>query len=271
MAKKRKRETDDERAARDREERIALLKMKQGLIEESELIPETGYGAFPEQNGWQKFKTFCSLNKWFILIGAFLVAVVGVCVVQLLTKEKSDIHVLVIASNENSELTWRYADIENALERYCLDFDGNGKINVTANFIDRRHEEVENQLDAAELQRLRGELELGEAQMIIADREFIEWMAMNNNDKPTNVFLEQTDKCSSDMLYEEVGVLMGHTALAKEARWSKCPDSVVILVRKESQNGSGNTKRSPEYRERAVTVLQNILDGNIVNPKVTDE
>ncbi len=269
MANQRKRETDDERAARDREERIALLKMKQGLIEESEIIPETGYAEIPEQTRWEKFKTFCSLNKWFILLGAFLVAVVGVCVIQFITKEKEDIHVLVVANNEDTELTWRYEDIENALERYCLDFDENGKVNVTVNFIDHRFEDVDNQLVQVNMQRLSAELQLADAQMIIADKEFVDWMA--KEDAPTKVFLDQSDKCEDDMLYKDVGVLMGHTGLAKEARWSKCPDSVVILVREELNNGSGNIKSNAEKRERASTVLQNILDGNIVNPKTTSE
>lgn len=267
---KRKRETDDERAARDREERVALLKMKQGLIEESELIPETGYAEIPEQTKWQKFVTFCSLNKWFIILGAFIAAVVAVCVFQVIFKEKSDIRVLIVANNEDSELGWRYTDIENALERYCADFDGNGEVNVTVNYIDHSRENVDNQLAVAESQKLSAELQLADAQMIIADKEFVEWMAKNDK-KPTDVFLDQSGNCGSDMLYKNVGVLMGHTALAKEARWSKCPDSVVILVREELNNGSGSIKANAENRERASTVLRNILDGNIVNPKATSE
>lgn len=267
---KRKRETDDERAARDREERIALLKMKQGLIEDSELIPETGYTAIPELHGRARISNFFYRNKWFVILGVIFAAIILVCVLQIIFKEKSDLHVLVVANNENSELSWRYNDIKKALEMYCLDFDGNGKVNVTVDFIDHTSDDVFNQVAVSENQRLSGELKLANAQMIIADKEFVEWMAGETR-KPGDVFLDQSDKCGSDMLYENVGILMGHTDLAKEARWSKCPDSIVILVREELNDGSGKVKSNAVKRERAVTVLQNILDGNVVNPTTTSE
>ena len=138
------------------------------------------------------------------------------------------------------------------------------------NYIDHSRENIDSQLVVAENQKLSAELQLADAQMIIADKEFVEWMAKGDK-KPTDVFLDQSDNCSSDMLYKNVGVLMGHTALAKEARWSKCPDSVVILVREELNNGSGSIKANAENRERASTVLRNILDGSVINPKTTSE
>lgn len=270
MAKK-KRETDDERAARDREERVALLKMKQGLIEDSELIPETGYSAIPELHGWEKISNFFYRNKLFVILGVIFAAIILVCVFQFIFKEKSDLHVLVIANNDDTELTWRYEDIEKALERYCPDFDGDGKINVTVNFLDHNVEESDNQVVVTNNQRLSMELKLANAQLIIADREFVDWMVKTRDKKPASLFLDQTENCGSDMLYEDVGILMGKTSLAKEARWSKCPDSVVILVREELNDGSGSVKKNAENREHALEVLQNILDGNILNPKVTDE
>lgn len=266
---KRKRETEAERAARDREERVALLKMKQGLIEESELIPETGYAAISELHGWEKISNFFYRNKWFVILGVIFAAIIIVCVFQFIFKENSDLHVLVIANNDDTELTWRYEDIEKALEQYCPDFDGDGKINVTVNFLDHRVEEADNQVVVTNNQRLSTELKLANAQLIIADKEFVEWMAKEK--KPTDVFLDQSDNCGSDMLYKDVGIFMGKTSLAKEARWSKCPDSVVILVREELNDGSGSVKKNAEKREYALEVLQNILDGNILNPKTTSE
>ncbi len=263
MAKK-KRETDDERAARDREERIALLKMKQGLIEDSELIPETGY-KLPEPTKWEKFAAFCSLNKWFIIVGAFIAAVVIMCVTQALTKEKADIRVLVVRYGESSELDRHSDRIAQALEKFCRDFDENGKVRVEVNTINfPTNDEATDQRSVTERQRFNAELQLAEAQMLIVDAEFADWMA--NVRMQPNAFKEQNDE-NGGKVYNNVGILMNSTALAKEAHWNKCPDSVVILIRNELNDGSGSVKKNAEYRERAEEVLQNILEGNVVNPQ----
>lgn len=264
MAKK-KRETEAEKAARERQEKIELLKMKQGLIEESDVIPETGYVKMPELHGWAKFKDFFWRNKAFILLGAFFVFVIGICVGQVIFKEKEDLHVLIVASSENSELGWRYNDFEKALEQYCPDFDGNGKIHVSVNYANRSVAgEVLTEMEQINSQRLTAELTSAEAQLIIADEDFVDWMI--NDRESEHFFLAQTDKCSEDMLYKDVGVRVNETQLTETVHWKKCPDNIVLLVREELNNGTGNVKRNARNRERAQTVLQNILDGNIVNP-----
>ena len=60
--------TDDE-DRKELQERRELLKMKQGLIEESDLIPETGYDKIPELHGWEKIKNNIYHNKVFYIIG----------------------------------------------------------------------------------------------------------------------------------------------------------------------------------------------------------
>lgn len=264
MANKR-RESEAEKAARERQERIELLKMKQGLIEESELIPESGYVKMPELHGWEKFKNFFYHNKAFILLGAFFVFVIGVCVGQVIFREKDDLYVMIVSSSKDSELGWRYYDFENALEKYCPDFDENGKIHVSINYIDRSVAgEVLTEMESINSEKLTAELMSAEAQLIIADEEFADWMI--DDDKPETFFLTQTDKCSEDMLYKEVGVRVNQTELTETAHWSKCPDNVLLLVREELNNGTGNVKKNARNRERAQTVLQNILDRNIINP-----
>lgn len=264
MANK-KRETAAQKAARERQEKIDILKMKQGLIEESEVVPESGYVKIPEQHGWEKFKDFFWRNKAFIFMGAFLVFVIAICVGQVIFKEKEDLHVIIVTSSADSELSWRHYDFEEVLEQYCPDFDENGKVNVGVNYINRSVAgEVLTEMEQIQSQKLTAELMSADAQLIIGDEEFADWMI--NGGKPEDYFLPQTDKCSEDMLYEEVGVRLNKTDFAKTVHWSKCPDEVVLLVREELNNGTGNVKRNAIKRERAQTVLQNILDGNIINP-----
>lgn len=258
-----RRETPEERAERDRREHIELLKMKQGLIEESELIPEKGYEKIPELHGWAKFKNYLYHNKWFILMGAFAAAVVAIIVVQIASKEKYDMKVLAIANDPDSEMVMHANNFERALEKYCPDFDGNGEVHVEVVYINRTSK-VTNQLNQADSQKLSAELQSAEAQFIISDDQYTEWTGKDS--EPFDVFLDQTGNCSEKMLIDGVGVRLNKTGFAKQARWSDCPDNVIFLVREELNNGSGSVKKNAENRERAQTVLQNIIDGNVVNP-----
>lgn len=272
---RRKRETDEERARRDREERIALLKMKQGLIEESELIPESGYEKPPEPRGLSKLGNFFYHNKAFILIGAFFAALIIFFVVQIATREKEDLYVLAIGFDENSELGWRTQTLKSALEKYCPDFDENGEVHVTVNFIDRTSGGYTSQYDQAQIQKLTAEFLNASAQMLITDEGIVDWLVgdedAQNAFDPQKVFLSQTDKCSDDMLFDGYGVRINRTALAKELQWETCPDNVIIVVRDELKNGFSTDSVTEKSRERASIVLQNILDNNIVNPETPGE
>lgn len=252
-------ETPEEKAKRERQEYIDLLKMKQGIIDESEAIPEVNLDKVQELHGWAKFKNNCYHNRWFILIGGLLAAVVVVCLVQIFSKEKNDLYVLAVSYITDSELGSHKEQIEKALEKYCPDFDGNGKVKVEVSFADKTADSV----------KAAAEFENAEAQMVITDYNFTEWLLHDKDAK--DVFLDQSDKCTEDMLYKDCGILMNKTELAKDADWSDCPDYIFVFVRAELNNGSGNVKKNAENRERAEIVLQNILDNNVVNPVAENE
>lgn len=270
----RKRETPEERAQRDRQERVELLKMKQGLIEDSEMIPESGYVKPPEVHGWAKVANFFYFNKAIIIISAVVVAILAIPVVQLITRERADLYVMAIAYDSKSEIGWRTDDIEKTLEKYCPDFDGNGKIHVQVIYIDRSTRDQQSEYDDIQAQKLIGEFANAQAQMFITDEGFSEWIRGSGEidaEAFKTFFLEQTDTVSEDMLFSECGVRLNHTEFANEARWRTCPDNVIVLIRRELDNGTGNVKTNARNRERAMTVLQNILDNNIVNPDLTSE
>lgn len=278
MAKRRRRETEQERALRERRERVELLKMKQGLIEESEAIPETGYVKMDKPRGRARISNFFYRNKWYVGMAVFFAVIFAVGIVQLATKEKPDLYVLAVACAKDSEMSWRAKSIELALERYCPDFDGNGKVHVSVHFIDRTHyKDPTSQYDMAQDQKFSAEFLTAEAQLFLTDETFIDWMFTGEEAeeesamKLDEVFLRQTDRCSEDALYDSCGVRLSKTEFAKEANWSSCPDSVMFFVRREIQNGVADPEKTAVSRERALAVLQNILDGNVVNPDITVE
>ena len=267
---KRKRESEAEKAKREREERIALLKMKQGLIEESELIPENEHIEKPQLHGWEKFSNFFYHNKIFILLGAFFAFVIGVIVYQFATREKEDLYILAVTYEKATSLSPRVERLELALERYCPDFDENGKVHVSVNFIDRTTsaDEIVTQYDDAQAQKLSIEFMAAEAQLYIADETYLSKLIGENGEREyKKIFLDLSDICPEDMLFDGVGVRVNQTALVQEMGWKNCPDSVIILIRDEINNGAASVKKNAKNRERALTVLRNILEDKVANPE----
>lgn len=256
---------EDDKARKAREEYIELLKMKQGLIEESELIPETGYVKMPEMNAWQKFQNFVYHNKLYIAIGVFFGALFIFLILQLVTRKVNDLYVLVISTSPESELGLRYDELEEALTKYCPDFDGNGYVKVGVNYLDLSYSSGVSDYNSAQSMKFSAEVYTGDSQMYIADEGFLEQMyeAEGLEDK---LFVDFSEYFPEEDLFKGVGLHINATNLHKDARWDTCSDKINFYLRCEYPSATGNQKDAQEQRERAQIVLRNIIEGNVVNP-----
>lgn len=256
---------EDEKQRQARQDYIELLKMKQGIIEESELIPETGYVEIPELHGWAKLQNYIYHNKVYILLGIAFGALLIFMTVQTVTRKKNDLYVLVISTSAESELAWRSTDIEEALALYCPDFDGNGYVKVGVNFIDLGFSNAAADYNNAQSMKFSSEMYTGDSQMFIADEGF--WHQLYDADGlEDELFEDLSDSFTEDRLFNRVGLHLNATELHKQARWDTCPDIINIYLRREYPSASGDQKHAEEQRERAHTVFRNIIEGNIVNP-----
>lgn len=261
---------DDERQRKAHEEYVELLKMKQGLIEESELIPETGYDEMPELTPWGKFTNYIYHNKVFILVGAFLIALMTFLIVQLVTRKVNDLYVLVISTSPDSELAWRYDDLEDALTKYCPDFDNNGYVKVGVNYIDLSFNSGVPDYDSAQSMKFTAEMYTGDSRLIIADEGL--WERLREADGLTEkLFEDLSEYFPEDDLFNKVGLHINSLGLHKDARWDTCSDKINLYLRTDFTSATGSRKDADEQRERAHTVLRNIIEGNIVNPPTDDE
>ena len=103
-----------------------LLKLKQGLIEESEAIDEGGYDVAMPDTAMGKFKNWLWHNKIVIIIGFIIIAVISVVCWYFFVHEKPDI---VIYSAGNYNITLRQY-IEGNSEKHCPDYDKNGRVMI---------------------------------------------------------------------------------------------------------------------------------------------
>lgn len=246
-------------------ERRELLKLKQGIIEESEIIPQDGYAEIPKQTGWAAVSNFLYHYKWFILAGVFFAFFLGICIWQMVGREKEDLYVLVVSTTNQSGIYLKQDDIEEALERYCPDFDGNGYVHVGVNYMNISTENGMSELSDAAKYKFDSEIITGDSQMYLTDSGILETLA-NIGSGEIEFFADFSEEYPDAVLYEGVGLQLNTTDFIDYARWQSCPDIVGLYVRAEFENMIGNSEDSQEQRRRALVVFQNIVEGNVVNP-----
>ena len=199
-----------------------------------------------------------------MLIGVCVAAFVAFIIFQQVTAEKEDLRVMIVAAEQGSQLYEKQDAIKSALEKYCPDFDGNGKIVVSVVFVDFTANESSGEYYLVQTQRFSNEINFGEAQMILTDEGFGAFVYGENSLKQQD-YLDFSGELPEDSLYENCGVRMRYTELAESAGWADCPENVFILVREEINADSKDAEKRARQREKALAVLQNILDGNVIN------
>lgn len=236
-------------------EKIELLKMKQG---ESGEAAEEQPRVFEKPRGFKKITNFFYHYKTVFIVVIVAAALAAVFAVQFLVKEKTDITVFLAYKQSNSELKEKYLDIAGMLEKYCPDFDGDGKVKVAVRTVDLSVDGDLTTDAAAEWNKLSLEIKLYECPLIICDSVFLEDIVKKS-------IAEYEENPALGAVPQEKTAFVGKSELAGNPA-AGLPDNTFFCVRALPVNQNGDKKAFSERRERALTVLQNLIDGNIINP-----
>lgn len=131
QAELRQRQKQEEYDKKIREERIELMRLKQGVIEESETIHEE----HPEEiklSFWKKITNFFYHNKWWLFLVVFFVALASYLTYTYIMRPNPDMIVLVLCDND---AIGNSAQFEDYLETFAEDFNGNGEVKVSTYYI----------------------------------------------------------------------------------------------------------------------------------------
>ena len=121
---KKKREAHERRLYEERKE---LLRLKQGVIEDSEVIHEEA-PAEVKKTVLQRISSFFYLNKWWLGIGTALALISGLLIYNLATKPRPDMTVLLVS--KSSDIT--SADgIDDYIAQFTDDNNDNGEVLVS--------------------------------------------------------------------------------------------------------------------------------------------
>lgn len=150
-----------------RQEKLELMRLKQGIIEESETIHEE----HPEERKLtfgEKVSNFFYHNKWWMGIGSLMLILFGILMWQMLTMVHPDMIILLLSDNDIF-YSATYENIENMFAEYIEDVNGDGKTIVEIYYIPASDETAERSGLTGESEKLFAEFQTGEAVLVISD------------------------------------------------------------------------------------------------------
>ena len=242
-----------------------LLKLKQGLIEESETIKEVPHEEninYEVKGFGKKLVNFFYHYKWHVIIITFFAALAIFLAYNTLTREKGDIRILVFASNSDttSSLYFKTEDISTAFEQYAGDYDENGYIHAEVYYMNMNPEQDSNYYIANQT-KLYSEISLGTAQIYMADREQLSNVLGDQDESKGYVDLSAIyPDCPyivDSYYYQVKGSPFAETAMYMES----CPEDLYIAVRSlefDSYGSDGNTEVNHSH---AMEVIDHIING----------
>lgn len=126
IAEKEKREKEAY-AKKIQQDRIELIRLKQGIIEESETIREE-HEEKPKMSIWKKIGNFFYHSKWWLGITVFIVGIFVFLIVDYVTKVRPDMIVMVLT--DDADIQSHTRQLEEYFEQFTDDENGDGKIQV---------------------------------------------------------------------------------------------------------------------------------------------
>ena len=253
------------------DEKRELLKMKQGIIEDSDIIEtEADKEVRVKPTGIKAIENFFYHNKWFVIVGVFFALLVAFLAYQTLTREKADMTVVLVTSDsvKAPNLYQKVQDIELALEKYCPDFDNDGNVHVDVYTIDLTKSNPDPQYVNSNATKFFGEMQRGIAQLFICDTGILVGDGESVDDAVSfESIFKDLGKATGIEEYNGVhSISLKGTAFAKDAKWeNSCPEILGFSIRNMTSDQMGYSEGALLRGEQAAQVLSNILNGTIVN------
>ncbi len=223
--------------------RIELMKLKQGVIESSDIVKEEEKVEY-KMSFSETISNIWYRSKWIIIFVAFLIFVFGYITYDAVVKIKPDLTVLVLSYDD--ALYYRSAEVETFLEGYCDDINGDGEVYVLVYNIATDYSDY-NTATANQAQ-LMSQLQSGENIMLISDCENDFIMHDFRSDYPDNE------------RFTERGLLLNCALTRQALKWEAMPENIYIGLREPAKLLSTDENIMQENFNTALVMYEKIVE-----------
>ncbi len=245
----------EEYAKSIQEDKLELLKLKSGVITESEKLKSNEEEK--HYTKWQKFKNFIYHSKWWLGIATFFAAVAIFLVVDTLTQTKPDLNVMLLS--DDVELYSRYDQMTQWFQNISGDINKDGKEFVNVMYIpvsDNKESNENNEIYYYDttLTKLSAQFQLGQSMMIIGDENCKELIEAEES-------LVNLEELFPDCPYiDGYRLCLSETGFAEKIGYNgELPEDIYIGLRKVTDTLMSD-KDTKENYDKAYDVLKKVIE-----------
>lgn len=239
------------------EEKIELLKLKQGVIDDSDKL-DLNPDSKKHYSFWQKIKNFFFYSKWWLGIASFFVLIAGFLIYDTVTSTDTDINVMLLS--DNVELYCHYNDMTDFLNECIDDYNNDGEKYSNILYIPIS-ENYDTQVGIGgaydtNLSKLSSEFQMGESMLLIADT------------KTDELIEPDTSLENLETIYPDCPYIKGCKLYLKDTKFAELigyegeiPDDIYIGVRKITNTIIISPKEDTQLNhDLALKTLERIID-----------
>lgn len=236
------------------EEKIELLKLKQGVIDKSEKL-DLKPDVKKEYTLWQKIKNFIYHSKWWLGITSFFVLVAVFLIYDTVTTTKPDIMIMLLC--DNTEVYANYEQMTEYFNEFTEDYNEDDELYANILYIPISNDPQADNVGLYEsnLTKLSAEFQMGETMLVIADGKSADLVVPDEN-------LVNLEELFPDNPHVKgYGYSLKNTGFAEAIGLdeSQIPDDMYIGVRKVTKTltSEKNTKKHYDY---AMDTLEKVME-----------
>ena len=247
----RQRRKQEEHDRRLEEERKELLRLKQGIISESEIIHEEQ----PEEiklSFFQKIGNFFYHSKWWLGMGIVMALFVFILITSLINKPRPDMTVLFIAENQT---LCEESNLNKYIESFCEDNNKNGEILVSLYYIPYTDNPQKNYANGVDT-KLTAELQSADS-VIVFGNDKIESVL-----NPDDVFVDLSEIYPDNPNVKGYKFMLENTDIAEKAGVEKkyIKDGIFLAIRKPRKLMYSSADKMQETYDRDFQVFDDIIN-----------
>ena len=204
-----------------REERLELLRLKQGVIEESETIREEHEPPKKYTLG-EKIGNFFYHNKWWLGIAAFFAFFVGFTIWQIVTTVHPDMIVLLLVHDDyfNAHCNEKLSEI---FAQYIDDENGDGRVVCDVYYIPASKDTDDVNGFTGDTTKLFAEFQISEACIVISDEGADEFIV------PDRTLYDLEPDLGQYTQTDKMRFYLSDTDLAKDLGWDGALDKDIYI------------------------------------------
>lgn len=254
LAREQKKIQSERKAQKERDQKIAkdrleLLQLKNGVIDEEDATIKEEKSETIKLTGTAWLSNFWYHNKFIILFIAFITVTVAFIVYSEVTRERADLTVMMIADNG---LAQRQDELEEFFEKYTDDIDGNGYVHVTVLCIPIS-DRLDYQTLDANTSKFVTQIQAGDAMIVITD---------SNTDEDYKALMDATipEDFPGNKYVDELGFSFNSKVMAEELKYEYMPNDVHMSIRFPAASMSIKLEESQENFDTSFKTYKRIVE-----------